>query len=276
MATPIEINNVDVNKIRIQKSKGSTHKSGEMFNVYHDNQRLEIILPEMIAPFGAKILTDYGCKISFPLSFDGIKGTDSRAKRLAKAHKKLIEIQDKIQSIILANPHEYFNDKKKPEVYKERIKPFIVSSESKDGKKYDDLFRLEIQKRVPGEKDKDKSAEEIEALKKEFSSKMGMPLLKNKSKQVVHVNQDNVTEVLSWGTKIKPVVSFAYLWIMKTGERPCTPKWYLIHGLITEQQKMDLDLNPDEEEAVDEDSIEEDEEEEEEFEDDMEVSTAQA
>lgn len=278
MNTPIEIDNVDINKIRIQASKSTTHKSGDMFNVYHDTQRLEIVLPEMIAPFGAKILTDYGCKISLPLTFDGIKENSSRGHRLSRAHKKMIEIQNKIRDLILANPTAYFNDKKKqtPEDYKKRIKDFIVSSESKDGKKYEDLFRVEIQKRnVGGEKDKDKTPEELELLKKEFASKMGMPLLKNKAKQTVHCNQDNVADVLSWGTKIKPVVSFAYLWIMKTGDRVCTPKWFLTHGLITEQKQMDIDLNPDEDNDADE--VEEEEEEEyEEDDEDMEVSASQA
>jgi hypothetical protein len=279
MNNPIEIDNVDISKIRIQPSKGNNHKSGDMFNVYHDTQRLEIVLPEMIAPFGAKILTDYGCKISLPLTFDGIKEDNSRGHRLVRAHKKMIEIQDKIRDLILANPTAYFSDKKKqtPEDYKKRIKDFVVSSESKDGKKYDDLFRVEIQKRnVGGEKDKDKTPEELEMLKKEFASKMGMPLLKNKAKQVVQCNQDNVAEVLSWGTKIKPVVSFAYIWIMKTGDRVCTPKWFLTHGLITDHKKMDIDLTPDDDD--DDEEVEEVEEEYEEDDDDedMEVSAAQA
>jgi len=271
MAAPIKLSDVDINKINIQKAKKNTHKSGEMFNIFHGTQRLEIEMPEMNAPFGAKVLTDYGCKISLPLSFDGMEENTSRGRKLKRAHAKLLEIQERIKALILASPAEYFNDKKKPEIYRDRIKNFVVPSEGKDGKQYADLFRVEIQKRNLTEKDSNKTAEELEALKKEFASRIGCSLLIDRNKQVVPVNQDNVINVLSWGTRLKPVLSFAYLWIMKTGDRTCTPKWFLTHGMITEQKSTGLDLNPDED--SDEELLEEEEEE---FEDEMEVSTAQA
>jgi len=256
---PIDVNEVDVNKIEIRKSKNDKNKLGKMFNVFHDGKRLEVILPEMDAPFGAKILTDFGCKISVPLSFSGMDEKTNRGERLRRAHSKLIEIQNKIRELILANPSEFFKDKKKPEIYNERIKDFIVPSEGKDGKKYSDLFRIEIQRYNLGEKDANKTVEELEVLKKEFISKKDMPLLKDKFKKAVHVNLDNVSQVIAWGTRIKPVLSFAYIWVMSSDQK-CTPKWYLVHGMVTSDAKgMELDLNPDEE-------IEEEEEEEEEVE----------
>ena len=270
----IEIDNVDVNAIELRKSK-SEKKQGKMYNVFHDGKRLEVILPEMDAPFGAKVLTDYGCKVSITLSFSGMEEETKRGERLRRTHAKLVQIQEKIRSLIMSNTGEYFKDKKKPsvDVLNDRIKNFIHESRGKDGKEYADVFRTELQRYTPGEKDKDKSVSEIEDLKKQFVSLRDMPLFKNRSKTGVDVNIENVTDVIGWGTRLKPIVSFAYVWIMGSDQK-CTPKWYITHALITsEKSNMDIDLNPDEDEEEstttktqdvtmedDEENMEEDEE----------------
>lgn len=241
-SAPIDINDVNVDAIELRKSK-LDRKMGKMYNIFHQGKRLEVILPEMDATFGAKILTDFG-KITLPLSFNGMDQETSRGLRLRRAHTKLIEIQQKIRDIIMKSPADFFKDKKKPEIYNERIKDFIVPSVSKEGKVYADVFRLEIQKAISN--DPNKSPEELEIARKEFVSMKDAPLLKDKAKNALVVNQDNVEQVIPWGTRIKPVVSFAYLWIMGSDQK-CTPKWFLIHGLITsDQKKTQIDLNPDE------------------------------
>jgi hypothetical protein len=270
MSNLIEINNVDVNLIELRPSKGEK-KQGKMFNVFHDGKRLEVILPEMDAPFGAKVLTDFGDKVSIALSFNGINEENKRGERLQSAHAKLIEIQEKIHALILSSPKVYFKDKKavSMDVLKDRVKNFVFPSFSKDGKEYADIFRTEIQRynpnTNPGEKDANKTPEELEALRKTFVSKKDMPLFKSRAKKGVDVNLDTVSDVIGWGTRLKPVVSFAYVWIMNSDQK-CTPKWYITHAMITaDASRMEIDLNPDEEE----DEEEEEEEEEMEYEENI-------
>jgi hypothetical protein len=254
MSSYIEIDNVDVNAIELRKSK-SEKKQGKMYNVFHQGRRLEVVLPEMDAPFGAKILTDYGCKVSLTLSFTGMDENTKRGVRLKRTHAKLLSIQEKIHSLILGNTAEYFKDKKKMsmEVLKERVKNFIHESKGKDGKEYADVFRTELQRYTPGEKDKDKTPEEIDFLKKQFVyGRDAKSLFKNRSKSSVDVDLDNIEDVIGWGTRLKPIVSFAYVWVMGSDQK-CTPKWYITHALITsDKSKMEIDLNPDEEEEEEE------------------------
>ena len=180
MSIPINILDVNVESIELKNTKDD--KVGKMFSIYHNGVKgLEVLLPEMNVPFGAKIMREFGIKVSVPLSFDGMQEDTSKGRKLNQVHAKLVAIQEHIRSLIDNNAADYFVDlkKKKPTLdqLNERVNNFIVPSVGKDGKVYADLFRTEIQLRKPSKDDFDKkSVEELEELRKGFGSKMGLPL----------------------------------------------------------------------------------------------------
>ena len=75
---------------------------------------MELVLPEMSAPFGASILTKFATKVSLALSFDGETDTKpngeltKQANRLQEAHAKLNKIEEKIRELIVAKAGEIF------------------------------------------------------------------------------------------------------------------------------------------------------------------------
>jgi hypothetical protein len=252
MSIPIDILDVNVDLIELSKKESKDDKLGKLFFFHYNGSKgLEVELPEMQAPFGAKIMRDFGIKVSVPLSFSGMEERTQRGNRLSLVHQKLIEIQDKIRTLLTSKPGEVFDDFKKKklsqETLNERVKNFIVPSVGKkDGKIYADLFRTEFQVKKPNDEDaKTKTVEELDEMKKQFISKLGKNLIHDRDNNPISCTVDNVEQVVPWGTKIKPVVQFSYIWYAKASNE-CTTKCFIVHSMkIAETVRPAFKLGPD-------------------------------
>ncbi len=225
-STPISIEDIDVNKLDIRppKKEGSS-KFGLKFHVFHDNARVRIVLPEMIAPFGGGASKDYPDSYNVGLSFEGMDQEDRRGERLRRAHAKFTEINDKLRELMIQKKDMIFpkDGKKKVEnsVLASRYQNFIRSSETRP-----DLIYFRLQNRMIKDEDKAKmSDEEKELASKQFQPMLGFPhLLIDNDKKPIDITTENVRDVLPYGSRIKAIVELAYLWA-KTDK--LNPIWVL-------------------------------------------------
>jgi len=278
MNTPVRIEDIDVSKIEIRKitKKGKADDSkGKGYHVFYNNERLEIILPELDAPGGVTIFDKYEkIKVVVNLSFDGMKETvdgqlTKRAKRLATAHAKLVALEDKIRTSIIEKASEVFKDKKKQsnDVLTSRIRPFIYQPTAReDGRVFEDSFGLQIPTKFSSLSEDDKkkkSIEELEFLKKQFQARPDSHLLVDKDGREVQVDGeeitlDNIQLAIPRRSRVKAVASFSYIWV--TTSQECHSVWHFTHGLITSDKKAQvLNIRADDDEDEDDVVMEEEE-----------------
>lgn len=234
MPDPVNIDNVDVSELDLRyfEIKDSTY--GKMYHVLHKGVKLQILLPKMNAPFGASVSDKFGLKVSLPLSFKNIDEDTKEGRSVKRAFEKLEVIDNRLREIIVEKKDEIFKDKKKvpKDVLEDRYKSFITPSSQSNGKEYPARInpKILLRKNISEQESKGKSREEIENLKKKFVSMIGAPLLVDKKNQEINVDLDNIKDVIPWGSTVKAVVNFSYIWVSTSQE--CSPVLNFVHGLV--------------------------------------------
>lgn len=261
----IEEINVDKLELKPPKTEKVGGVAGKMYHVFHNNVRLRAIMPEMLAPFGAGNSKDYPDKYSMGISFEGMDEDTPRGRRLKRAHSKAVEIDKKILELIMENKDLLFKDAKKKgvtnDILRSRYKSFINSYD--DEKKADRMY-LSLQPRRIKDEDLPKYTEEQRLeITNRFQSMPKYDLLKN-AEGPLDITKDNVKDMVPWGSRVKPVMEFAYLWV--TSDK-CYPVWSLVHGLLVstnagqhyEIRADDDDDDEESDERMEEDDVENEE-----------------
>ncbi len=242
-ANPIPILKVDVNKLSLRKPKkeNTNNATGKAYHLYHGDQKLIVVWPEMTAPFGAGNSEKYPEKFTMSLSFEGCPKTHEKAKAIA----------DKIQDLILDQRAELFPKdaklKKQPsiDVIKSRYKHFIQPGDENQG--YADRINLSIQRHVAPEGTPD---EEKLAIEREFKSLDNGPLLIAPDGTQIQVDTENCRAAIPYRCRIKAVSEFAYLWVLGSSQE-CYPVWTFVQGLLVSTKSVStfniLDQDDDEE-----------------------------
>ncbi|KAJ3230662.1 hypothetical protein HDU81_004322 [Chytriomyces hyalinus] len=268
---PINIDDVDVNLLELVLPKKESSQNGRMFYIYHNGKKLRVILPTLVLPYGAGSSEKFPDKFTMCASFEGMEKTDEKqGQRLKRANDKLKAINDKICQLIMDKKDTVFKDKKKVtnEILVNRYKPFIVTEDGNPDKMY---FKLQ-QKRV-NEKDAIKMTESQKA--EHMKQFVGLPehgfLIDAKQNQV-QVNTDTIRNVIPWGSRIKPVIEFAYLWVSGANQ-DCFPVWTFIHGMLVSTASLNNFALKADESDEENDENDENEENDDNEEDDSEMDT---
>ncbi|KAJ3384540.1 hypothetical protein HDU80_000909 [Chytriomyces hyalinus] len=229
---PINIDEIDVSKIDIVLPKKESNQNGRMFYVTYDRNKLRVILPELTAPFGAGNSEKYPDKYSMCLAFDGAEEASARGQRLQRANLKMRAINERVLQLVLEKRDIIFKDKKKvsDEILVNRYKPFVISDDDKPDRMY-----LTLQRKKVTDAFKWTEAERVEQ-GKQFVSLNGYSFLIDRTGNEISVNSDNIRTVIPWGSRIKPVIEFAYLWVLGSSQ-DCFPVWTYVHGLLTTSQQ---------------------------------------
>lgn len=278
----IKIKDVDVSKLELQFPKeGSLKKNKGMFvYVKHKKQKLTVVLPVVTAPYGAGPQKDSDGKFSMGITFDEQDENTKEGKKVKKAYEKLVAINDRCRELMLEHKDSFFSPPKKkdkeisPEIaHKMTAAKYADFLRSRD--EQSDIMYVALQKRRIKDDEQHKySQEEIAQIEKEFISLPRRPLLVDNNGEPLPINVDNLKEVIPFGTKIKPVIEFAYLW---STEEKVYPVWTLVHGgRISTGVSGTFDILKDdddeEEEEDEEEGMEIDGEEEEEIEEEEEMA----
>ena len=259
---PINIDDINIDCLELSlPKKESGNQMGKMFYILHNKSKLRIILPELSLPYGAGNSDKFPDKFTMCVSFDGMAADDKRGARLTRAHEKLTKINEKIFQLILDNRTIVFKDKKKvsDEILASRYKTFIHSDESKP-----DFMYLSLQKKRVSEKDalKMTEAEKVEHMKHFIALPEHGFMIDPKGNQV-NVTTENIKTVIPWGSRVKPVAEFAYIWVPGASQ-DCYPVWTFVHGLLVSTKAisnfslLNKDDGDDEEEADDNEETDED------------------
>ena len=261
---PINIEDVDISKIELSFPKNQPNETyGRICYIFHNKQKFRVILPEMNAPFGAgpgrTELT--ANRYSIGLSFDGMNEDSKRGQRLARAHQKIAEIDQRISDMIMERKDVFYKDTTKgkkavnDEVIRARYKNFLYSS----GDDHPDRIFPSLQLPKPQEADKLKlTSEDREQFLKTFKT-LGKqyPLLYDEKGNAVIVTTDNVTDEIPRATRIKPVIEFSYLWF-RAGDVGANPALTFIHGLrCSDISKTTFNIRADDDEEMEEQEVEE-------------------
>lgn len=238
-ADPIRIEDVDIEKLSIQVPKKEPDGGRKIFNVMHNNQRLRIVMPEMKAPFGAGPgrTAETANKFSMGISFEGMndESDKKRARRLRRAHEKAVEIDNKIETLILDMKESFWKDAKKKgiteETLRSRYKNFVRTHEDENKP---DMMYLSLQPRSLKQLREpvlNKMSEEArEDWVRHFKSMPNYDFLIDDKGNAIETNIDNISEVVPWGSFVKPVIEFAYLTVVSDN---VFPVWTLVHGLLS-------------------------------------------
>ncbi len=244
-ANPIPILKVDVSKLSLRKPKKENTKNatGKAWHLYHGEQKLKVVLPEMTAPFGAGNSEKFPEKYTLSISFEGCKKTLERMKA----------IDDKVFELILDQKAELFPKDAKAkkgavtiEVIKNRYKSFIQTGD--ETKNYADRINLSVQRKVAPDGTPD---EEKLTIEKDFKSLDNGPLLIRPDGTQIPVNTENIRENIPFGSRIKAVAEFAYLWVLGSSQE-CYPVWTFVQGLLVSTAAVSTFsiLNKDDDEEV--------------------------
>lgn len=261
-ANPINVEDIDIDKIEIRvPKKGGGNAFGNTFHVYHDGVRLRTVLPEMTAPFGGGNSERFPDIFNLGLSFEGMDVDDKRGRRLARAHEKLVALDEKLKQLMVEKRDILFPKEKKTTpavVIQSKYQSFITSPE---GRK--DIIYFSLQPTILSKDKKEKMSEsEIAEAKRHFQAIPNYPLLVDNTGAPIPVNVDNVKEVLPWGCRVKAVVDLAYLFVNLKGDK-CNPKWTVGHAMRASTagvQTFDITRDDDDEEEEEEGEEEGDEE----------------
>ena len=228
-ADPINIDKVDVAFLELVVPKKESSQNGRMFYVLHKGAKLRVVLPELNLPFGAGSSEKFPDKYTMCVAFDGVNEETTRGQRTARALAKLKEINQRVAELIMTNRELVFKDKKKlsEEVLANRYKGFINESADASDKMY-----LSMQRKKPMDRDSAKMTDEEKlAVSKNFVSLPGFDFMVDKTGTPVSITTDNIKTVIPWGSVVKPVIEFAYLWVLGSSQ-DCFPVWTMVHGLL--------------------------------------------
>lgn len=217
----ILLENIDVNKLEIRPPK-KQNATRPKFILFHDNQRLRgIVLPELMAPFGGSESKNYPGLFSLVLSFEGMEGSDNRAKRLQRAHEKVSSIDNKIRELMAQKLDMIFPKETKrgvdPSLLVNRYQSFIKTPE--DGYADNITFKLqrEIECKSQDEKARMSEAETLK-LSKTFHHLPDFDhLLVDNEQKPVEVTTDNIHTVLPRNSRVKAIVELMYLYVSPEG-----------------------------------------------------------
>lgn len=238
MSDPIKITQVNVDKLELQFPKEGATKSSQGFIVYvkHNKQKLRTILPTVIAPYGAGPQRDSPNKYSMAIGFDEMEDDTPEGRKVKAAHDMLSAINDRIRKLMMDNRELFFKDttKKDPKTKKLLVTEEFLAARYRDylrqREDQADIMYLGIQTRKVSKKDEGKlTAEDAAEIEKQFVSMSSQhPLLVDNEGNPIPVDIENIKEVIPWGTRIRPVIELAYLWV--TSDK-VYPIWTFIHGL---------------------------------------------
>src|SRR6478609_3834974 len=238
MSDPIKITQVNVDKLELQfpKDGASKNSQGQYVKVRHNKQNLRVVLPTVLAPYGAGLQKDTVNKYSMAIGFDETENDDSDGRKVKAAYNMLVAINDRIRQLMMDNRDSFFKDasKKDPKKKTPILSDELLAARYKDflrpREEQADMMYVAIQTRKPNRKNMDKlTAEEIAELGKQFVSLSDdYPLLVDNEGTPIEVNVENLKDVIPWGTRIRPVIELAYLWV--TSEK-VYPVWTFVHGL---------------------------------------------
>ena len=251
---PINIERVDISQIDLVVPKKESNSNGRMFYVLHKGAKLRIVLPELSTPFGAGSSEKFPDKYTMCVSFDGVKNDTPRGQRTARALTKLHAINERIAQLVLEKKALVFKDKKpvSDEILNSRYKGFINESTDNPDRMYISLQRKKVMDRDSVKMTEDEKL----AVSKNFVSLPGFDFMVDKFGKSVNINTDNIKTVIPWGSVVKPVIEFAYLWVLGSSQ-DCFPVWTLVHGLLVSSKpiptfKITMDDNGEDEEMGEE------------------------
>lgn len=238
---PIKYTDVDINKLELQfpKEGGAAKANGQFIYVKHQKQKLRVLCPTLTAPYGAGRQKENQSKFSMAVAFDGSdKDEDSLTpmeKKAVACHKVLTAISNRIKQLMMDNRELFFKDAKKDPKKKSNLSDELLAARYKDFMRQrdeqSDMMYLGIQTRKVSDKDKKDgkyTADEIADLEKRFVSLPNYPLLVDNEGNPVDITVDNISEVIPYGSQVRPVMELAYLWV--TSEK-VYPIWTFVHGL---------------------------------------------
>jgi len=276
-ADPIKVENVNINKLELRfPKKESKNPNGSVCYVYHDNAKMRLIMPTMSAPFGAGTQKKNESKYSMAISFEGMDADTAAGRKLRRAYDKMQQIDDRVRDLMMEHKETLYKDvkdaagtKKDPkkkgsgpisdELVQLRYESFI-----KPGKDMPDLMYLSLQTaRVP-EKDAAKYTEQEKAeMEKRFAGMPGYDFLVDNDGNAIDITTENVTNIIPWQSRVKPVIELAYCWVMKDKFYPI---WSFVHGLLAsnvKERSFDIRREDDDEDEdaprEEEDAMQEDE-----------------
>ena len=247
---PVNIKDVNVDLIDIRPAKTLNTKTGLKFNVFYDDKRFRLTLPEMIAPFGGGESRNYPGSYSIGVSFEGMHGSDARAQRLRRAHDKMWAINNKIRELMFQKKDIIFpkdaNKNIDPVLYGARFSDFIHTYDNGRA----DMMYIKLQTKFINDEDRSRmTADQLEQASKEFQHIRGADetLMVDNDGKPVQVTKDNVAQVIPFGSKVKIIVDFAYI-----KAKPDKMNLALTVGAIRristgDMEKYDIPLDSDEE-----------------------------
>ena len=203
--------------------KDNPSAPGKHYYLNHDGVKLKVVLPEMLAPFGAGSSKKFPDKYNMSLSLT------------RQAQDKLRAIDDKLLDLILAMKADVFakdaKDKKKNvsiDVLKSRYKSFIVPGDETKG--YSDRINLVIQTRSG--KALDELPEEDKArAKQQFVALSNNTLLYAPDGTTIQTTTENIRDAIPFGSRVRAVAEFAYLWVPSSSQE-CYPIWTFVQGIL--------------------------------------------
>ncbi|KAJ3223136.1 hypothetical protein HDU81_009382 [Chytriomyces hyalinus] len=71
---------------------------------------------------------------------------------------------------------------------------------------------------------------------KQFVSLNGYSFMIDCTGNEISGNGNNIHAVIPWGSRIKPVIKFAYIWVLSSSQ-DCFPVWTYVYGLRTTSQQ---------------------------------------
>jgi hypothetical protein len=248
-AEPIQVDNVVTKKMELRiPTKESKSTNGTMYHVVHNKVKLRAIMPTMLAPFGAGTQKENANKYSMAISFEGMDDDTPLGNKLKRAHSKMQQIDDRIRELMMENKELFFKDvkdaagkkdpKKKGGVLDDNIIQARYNSFLRSKDDMPELMYLAMQTvRIP-DKDATKYTEEEKvAMTKRFTGIPNYDFLVDNDLNAIDINTDNISDVLPWGSRIKPVIELSYLWVTKDR---CYPVWSFVHGLLVSDGKQNV------------------------------------
>jgi hypothetical protein len=239
--TPISYSDVDITKLELVKPKKEMNSiNGRMFFIQHNKVPLRIVLPELMVPYGAAASEKYPDKYQMVVSFEGANDDNPRGCRLGEALKKMTAINDRIAELVMENKEDLFKDKKKVsnEIISSRYRHFIGHNDDPRPEKLSLVFQKH---KTISERDNSRFTEDqkLRYLKQFRSLGEEYGFLITADGKHIDVDIDNLSSVIPRGSRVKPVIEFAYLWVQGTSQE-CYPVWVFVHGLLVEASRSNF------------------------------------
>ena len=253
-AESVSYKDIDVKHLALEAPKSALSTNGKLIHLTYKKVKTQIVLSEMDCPYGAGNSEKFPDKYTMALSFQGLSEDSSRGRRLKKVNEVMHAIDDRLLELITQNTAMLFKDKGKPskEIIASRYQSFIVNKNEDANREFDIIYASIKQRPIPKKEVATMTPEQKELYQKEFQSKRGHPLFVDVDGKPIECTVDNLKEVIPWNSRVKPVLEFAYLWVMGSTQF-CHPVWQLVHGLRVSTSVTDKCLiRPDDDEENEE------------------------